>query len=277
MTPVHTEYVKDSKLCGSCHTILLPVLNAKGVQVKEDFEQTTYFEWQNSVFQNERKPVSKEAQTCQQCHMPSTFKLKGFKSQDLAYRIANIEDETYPYVDDRLPDKDITLQTRTGYRAAHARRHQSLRPGDVPAVLRHRSASARSIRCCRTPIRTAVQGLTLAEQATIDLARQETATVDVLSIKKTATDLEVTVRVKNNAGHSFPSGVSFRRAFLDFEVLDAADKPIWASGATNQFGMITNGPGGADPAERVLRRRRVPGPSHARSTISRRSRSTRSW
>jgi hypothetical protein len=51
--------------------------------------------------------------------------------------------------------------------------------------------------------------------------------------------------VKNNAGHSFPSGVSFRRAFLDFEVLDGSGNPIWASGATNQFGMITNGPGGA--------------------------------
>ena len=66
-----------------------------------------------------------------------------------------------------------------------------------------------------------------------------------MSTKKTATDLEVKVRVKNNAGHSFPSGVSFRRAFLDFEVLDGSDKPIWASGATNQFGMITNGVGGA--------------------------------
>ena len=66
-----------------------------------------------------------------------------------------------------------------------------------------------------------------------------------MSMKKTLTDLEVTVRVKNNAGHSFPSGVSFRRAFLDFEVLDGAGKPMWASGATNQFGMITNGVGGA--------------------------------
>jgi hypothetical protein len=89
------------------------------------------------------------------------------------------------------------------------------------------------------------QGLTLAEQATIDLARKETATVEVMSMKTTSTDLEVKVRVTNNAGHSFPSGVSFRRAFLDFEVLDSANKPMWASGATNQFGMITNGAGGA--------------------------------
>jgi hypothetical protein len=247
MTPMHTEYVKDSKLCGSCHTIVLPVLNAKGVQVKEDFEQTTYFEWQNSIFQNEQKPVSNDAQTCQQCHMPSTFKLKEFKSQDLAYRIANMEDSTYPYVDDRLPDPDITLQSRTGY-ARHTlvginlfvqemflqfSDHLGIRTED-PMVATDANGN---------PI--PVAGLRLAELATIDLARKETATVEVMSMKKTATDLEVKVRVKNNAGHSFPSGVSFRRAFLDFEVLDGSNNPIWASGATNQFGMITNGPGGA--------------------------------
>jgi hypothetical protein len=38
--------------------------------------------------------------------------------------------------------------------------------------------------------------------------------------------------------------VSFRRAFLDFEVNDANGKPLWASGATNDFGMITNGVNG---------------------------------
>jgi hypothetical protein len=245
MTPMHTEYVKDSKLCGSCHTIELPVLNAKGVQVRTDFEQTTYFEWQNSVFQNERQPASTEAQTCQQCHMPSTFKLKGFKSQDLAYRIANIEDETYPYVDDRLPDKDIALQTRAGYA-----RHTLVGINLFVQEMFLQFSDVLGIRTSDPMLSNAdpkvvAQGLTLAEQATVDLARKETATVEVMSMKKTATDLEVKVRVTNNAGHSFPSGVSFRRAFLDFEVLDAANKPVWASGNTNQFGMITNGPGGA--------------------------------
>jgi len=246
MTPMHTEYVKESKLCGSCHTILLPVLNAKGVQVKEGFEQTTYFEWQNSVFQNERKPVTGDAQTCQQCHMPASFKLKGFKSQDLAYRIANMEDSTYPYVDDRLPDPEITLQSREGY-ARHTLVGINLFVQEMFLQFSDRLGVRTSDPMVATdadgnPI--PVKGLRLAEQATIDLARQETADVSVMSMLKTATDLEVKVGVKNNAGHSFPSGVSFRRAFLDFEVLDAAGKPLWASGATNEFGMITNGVGG---------------------------------
>ena len=90
-----------------------------------------------------------------------------------------------------------------------------------------------------------VPSLTLAKEAGMQLAREQTAYVDILSTTKTATTLDVRVRITNRAGHSFPSGVSFRRAFIDFALLDAAGKPLWESGATNQYGMITNGPGGA--------------------------------
>ncbi len=243
MKPAHAEYVKDAKLCGSCHTIELPVLNASGVQVGTEFEQTTYFEWQNSVFQNERQPVAKDAQTCQDCHMPSTFKLKRFQSQNLQYRIANIEDNTYPYVDDRLPDRDITLQVRSPFA-----RHTLVGINLFVQEMFLQFSPLLGIRTTDPMLMnpdTILKGLALAEQATIDLARQETADVEVMSMKKTSSALEVKVRVRNNAGHSFPSGVSFRRAFLDFELLDTTGKPVWASGSTNEFGMITNGAGGA--------------------------------
>jgi len=246
MQPVNAEYIKESRLCGTCHTIELPVLNAKGEQVGSEFEQTTYFEWRNSVFQNERKPVSADAQTCQQCHMPSTFKLKGFQSQNLAYRIANIEDTTYPFADNRLPDKELSLQTRNEY-ARHTLvginlfLQEMFLQFDEPLGIRTEDPMVWAPRSGSQ----FVEGLILAEQSTVDLAQRETATVEIVSTNKTATDLEVTVRVTNKAGHSFPSGVSFRRTFLDFEVLDANDKPIWASGDTNDYGMITNGPGGA--------------------------------
>jgi hypothetical protein len=87
-------------------------------------------------------------------------------------------------------------------------------------------------------------GLALAKAAAIQLAREETAKVDIVSTTMTAKTLDVKVRIINLAGHSFPSGVSFRRAFLDFALLDATGKTVWQSGATNQYGMITDGPGG---------------------------------
>jgi hypothetical protein len=46
------------------------------------------------------------------------------------------------------------------------------------------------------------------------------------------------VRVVNKAGHRLPSGVGFRRAFIEFAVLDAAGKTLWASGATDGRGVI---------------------------------------
>jgi hypothetical protein len=45
------------------------------------------------------------------------------------------------------------------------------------------------------------------------------------------------VRVTNLAGHKFPSGVGFRRAFLEFAV-KSEDKTVWASGMTNRWGVI---------------------------------------
>src|SRR5208282_314201 len=47
----------------------------------------------------------------------------------------------------------------------------------------------------------------------------------------------------NLAGHNFPSGVSFRRAFINFQVLDGAGNVLWASGNTNSDGVIVDNSG----------------------------------
>ncbi len=49
--------------------------------------------------------------------------------------------------------------------------------------------------------------------------------------------------VKNLAGHNFPTGVSFRRAFVNFQVLDAGGAVLWASGNTNPDGVIVDNSG----------------------------------
>ena len=118
ITPRFGEHVKTSALCGSCHTVILPVLDERGKPVrdkngkpKEFHEQTTYPEWQNSVYQNEREPIDRASvRTCQDCHMPTKF-----LDRPLVFRIANIEDIEYPYTEGRLPDKDITVRVRDQY------------------------------------------------------------------------------------------------------------------------------------------------------------------
>jgi hypothetical protein len=51
------------------------------------------------------------------------------------------------------------------------------------------------------------------------------------------------VTVTNKVGHKFPSGVGFRRAFIEFDVLDANNTVLWSSGRTNGAGVIVDGKG----------------------------------
>ena len=58
--------------------------------------------------------------------------------------------------------------------------------------------------------------------------------------RATATILTASVTVTNKSGHKLPSGVGFRRAFVDFRVLDRAGNTLWESGRTNSAGLITD-------------------------------------
>jgi hypothetical protein len=51
------------------------------------------------------------------------------------------------------------------------------------------------------------------------------------------------VKVENLAGHKFPSGVGFRRAFLTFEVLDANGNDLWVSGRATSTGVLVGADG----------------------------------
>jgi hypothetical protein len=241
LKPVEAKQMKSAALCGSCHTIFLPVFDNTGKQVGESHEQTTYLEWLNSVFQNEIPPFGSDVKTCQDCHMPSTFKMKGYKSQSLEYRIASIEDNTFPFVDNRAADKDITLQVRSPY-ARHTLIGANLFVlkmfEDFPATLGIRTTDPMATYPGPNSV---ISGLQLSQDSALALAREQTLKVEILSVTKTATTLDVTVKVTNLAGHFFPSGVSFRRAFIDFEVQGADRRPLWASGRTNQFGAIVEG------------------------------------
>ncbi len=84
----------------------------------------------------------------------------------------------------------------------------------------------------------------------VDNAQNHTAKIDVTDLAYDAqTGLEATVRVTNLVGHKFPSGVSFRRAFLHTEVLDADKAVIWQSGNTNDVGIILGPDGKPLPGE----------------------------
>ncbi len=239
ITPKQGLQVQHANLCASCHTILLPVFDAAGNQVLEDgepkaeFEQTTFFEWLNSGF---------ITIPCQNCHMPDSY-----QSTALQFEIANIEDNTFPSVprsgpSTRLPDADLAMQERSPYR-----RHTLLGINvfalemfdqfrtdlglfkvdpNLPAQFANQISSQR----------TAVAESVLQAQT-------KTAEVSIESATESGGVLQADVQVLNLAGHNLPTGVSFRRAFLNFQVLDASGNVLWASGNTNSDGVIVDNSG----------------------------------
>jgi hypothetical protein len=156
-------------------------------------------------------------------------------------RVANIEDNTYPFVDFRLLDKDLTLKVRDDFSrhtlvALNVFANEMFQQFSGTLGLATGDYMYPSSANGATP----VAGLVTTENSMLELARQ-TVSLDVVSINRTADALEVGVHVRNLTGHGFPSGVEFRRAFLELLVLDAEGRAVWASGRTNARGEIVEG------------------------------------
>jgi hypothetical protein len=235
MTPKATEanQIESSKLCGSCHTIVLPVYERSGRRATrngkpaEFYEQTTYLEWLNSSFTD---------RSCQSCHMPTEY-----KGNPLSYKIANIEDNTFPPIEFRAPDKEITLVKRDPYHR-HTLLGINIFALEMFKQFRSELGLYQQDPMLRSPD-TTIPGIDTAIASSLDSATQKSAELRIQSFARDDHRLVADVQVTNLAGHSFPSGVGFRRAFVDFQVLDEQNHVLWESGRTNEDGVILDGSG----------------------------------
>jgi hypothetical protein len=82
-----------------------------------------------------------------------------------------------------------------------------------------------------------------AQASVVELAREQTAIIEITSIERSADSLDVGVRVTNLAGHKFPSGVGFRRAFVELTVRDNQGLVLWGSGQASPLGVLLDGRG----------------------------------
>jgi hypothetical protein len=249
ITPKAAPPIKSAKLCGSCHAVVVDVLD-RGKVVKKAFEQTTYLEWLNSSFQDEIAPIGKNARTCQGCHMPQDHGGRG-----LAYRIANIEDDTFPPMQYQLPKPELAVTERTPF-SRHALGGINLFTQEMFRQFNDPQSGDNAILGIRTvdpmlgnDYGTPVNPLDLAIQSALELAQAETVRLAVTGVTLTTSALEATVEVANLTGHRFPSGVGFRRAFLEFQVLDPSGNVLWRSGRTSPLGVLLGTDGGPLPSE----------------------------
>ncbi len=246
--PKHNEYVQSSRMCGSCHTIDLPVVDhSKPIQPIDDttphsIEQATYLEWLNSAYQNEFGKPGPNAQTCQDCHMPRKLvnEQLGVNVDPIQTRIAIVEDDTYPAAEHRAPTEDIRVRFRTSGFA----RHELL---GMNAFLLEMFKQFNDILGVRKNdyMTGTSDNLENTQSNLFEQARKRTANV-AADMSVTGRTLTANVTVTNLAGHRLPSGVGFRRAFVEFLVLETRDgreRVVWSSGRTNSVGVIVDGEG----------------------------------
>ena len=259
MKPKHGEFLRSSQMCGTCHTVSLPAVDmpadakhpadelnaAQTVPLFQKFhhhvEQATYLEWLNSEYENEVNRQNPKAKSCQDCHMPSGLKDEKHKLDipQLKTRIAAVQDATYPDAENLAPHKDLDVRLReTGYR-----RHNFGGLNVFLVEMFNQFDDVLGVR--KTDFMTgSKQGLPHAVESMAKTAREDTATVQVAAGTDGPNKLTAKVVVTNKTGHRFPTGVGFRRAFLELMVVEAStERVVWVSGRANELGVLV-GPDG---------------------------------
>src|SRR6185295_17458085 len=246
--------IQSARMCGSCHTIDLPVVDAANPaqpvnpNTPHSIEQATYLEWLNSQYQNEFGPPNPKAQTCQACHLPGGYKSpsRGVDVPQIQTRIAIVEDETYPAAEHRAPAADIRVRFRTeGFV-----RHELLGLNGFLLELFRQFNDLLGVRKSDYMTGTS-DNLEDAQANLFEQARSRTATIAATS-SLSGRDLTARVTVTNLTGHRFPSGVGFRRAWIELQVIEQQDERqrlVWSSGRTNDVGVIVDAGGKPLPSE----------------------------
>jgi hypothetical protein len=253
ITPNYDPAIASSEQCGTCHVVHLPVLWPKAagsdeiVVLDDTFEQTTYAEWAFSAFRTGDAPflgndaklphgAGQRAQSCAGCHMES----HGPDGKPFRDKIASIQERTgMPEVENALAAVEIDLAPREGF-ARHTLvglnqfliRMAEQFPEVLGVPLQDPMLTGKGM----APLqRTAMKMEEAASNGVVRL------TVDGVALGAEALTAEV--HLESLVGHKFPSGVSFRRAFVEFEVLDAGGETLWRSGGTDAMGVIVDGDG----------------------------------
>ena len=240
LNPTYGAHVTESELCGSCHTVITPILSeheealAGGSSAyRTTYEQTTYPEWLNSDYAGEKQ------ESCQDCHMPS--RVPDAPEDDettISEIIANVESAWLPPVENRADDDLITPETKDNY-SRHTLVGLNLFANQMFQQFPLTLGTTTTNKAAGLPGLQANILLTAREMQ--NMAEKQTVDVTVSEAEDESNTFDVTV--VNKAGHKFPSGVGFRRAFIRFEALDADGNLLWASGRTNAAGQIVDGSG----------------------------------
>ena len=188
-------------------------------------EQATYLEWLNSQYENEINKQNPLAKSCQDCHMSRGLKDEphGIDITQIRSRIAAVQDTTYPEAENLAPADQ--LDARIHYQGF--RRHNF--SGLNAFLLEMFNQFDDVLGVPKTDYMTgSKQDLAHAVDSIAQTALGEVASVEVAAERQGLNRITARVVVQNKAGHRFPSGVGFRRAFLELAVVETAPRSAGA-------------------------------------------------
>ncbi|MEM7478114.1 MAG: hypothetical protein AAF483_24270, partial [Planctomycetota bacterium] len=198
---------------------------------------------------NEIDTEISKVKSCQDCHMSKGIQDQGsgVALDQIKTRIAVVQDLTYPDAENLASHEELNVRYREEY-SRHNFRGLNLfmlemfnQFDDVLGVRKHDYMTG-----SKTDMALAVNDF-------VRQARNDTAEIEVDSSWTGPNELTSTVDIQSLAGHRFPSGVGFRRAFVEFLVLDESkpegEQVVWSSGRTNEIGVIVDHQGNPLPTE----------------------------
>jgi hypothetical protein len=298
--PVHNPYVKSSQMCGTCHVVNLPIVddpleegetpdelvaaqqNPFFKRFRHHVEQATYLEWLNSEFENEFQVDNPRARTCQDCHMARDYRNPELRADfdTLATRMAAIQDDTYPDAENLPPHEQLHVRVRQEGYARHNFRGLNVfliemfnQFDDVLGVRKFDFMTGSTLDLEHAKADFVKQARHDVAQLTLTarLVPAAASTGQPAAAADAPRELQANVKIQNLVGHRFPSGVGFRRAFLELLVLEqppveksasfeinplrATNSPprpvsspaqpriVWASGRTNPVGVLVGADG----------------------------------
>jgi hypothetical protein len=190
-TPTMAGHVSESALCGSCHTVITPVLDAGGDIAGEFVEQAPYLEWLASEY-----PA--KGASCQSCHKP---RLQDSTGRNVAQYIAT--NPTGRYYNQTAPREPFGLHSFAGSNALLTEFMAALDPARAGAF--------------------EAAGVRAKESLAGALALQ-------FGTRRDGDELKVDVTLQNLTGHKLPTGFPSRRLWVYLRVTDAQGETVFESG-----------------------------------------------
>lgn len=207
-TPQQGLHVTGSALCAACHTLYTPSVDFEGNALPEKFpEQMTYPEWMNSSFSR----AGPDFKSCQDCHMPEAL-------------------------------GPVVISNRPLWLAARSPFGQHYFVGGNSYMVNLLGNHADELGVTADP-----EHFEATISRTDAQLQSATAALDIISISRENGEIVFIVRIRNKAGHKFPTGIPTRRVWLHVTAEKAGGKIVFESGRPESDGRIAGDDAVEDP------------------------------